>query len=176
MFAIFCKLKKITKLVPGTDVMIFKIFLPKNLAKIFAFFAQTTVSFCKNCYHNIGFWEKRQFFAENWKKSPKIVIITSTPGSVIISKNKFETCSRMSDVCNYLFGVFVEKFFHLKMEVFFLNKLWRSSPKKKSLMPLELGKQRTQQLIWISWNLEKEKVGKVTTKLYILQEWPWGFF
>jgi hypothetical protein len=29
--------------------------------------------------HNIGFWEKRQFFAENCPKSQKIVIITSTP-------------------------------------------------------------------------------------------------
>jgi hypothetical protein len=38
----------------GTDVMIVKIFSPKNLAKFFAFFAQTTVSFCKNCDHNIG--------------------------------------------------------------------------------------------------------------------------
>jgi hypothetical protein len=35
--------------------MILKIFSPKNLAKIFAFFAQTTVSFGKNCYRNIGF-------------------------------------------------------------------------------------------------------------------------
>jgi hypothetical protein len=39
---------------PGTDGMILKIFSPKKLAKIFAFFAQTTVSFCKNCDHNIG--------------------------------------------------------------------------------------------------------------------------
>jgi hypothetical protein len=39
----------------GTDVMIFKIFSPKNLAKKLAFFAQTTASFCKNCDHNIGF-------------------------------------------------------------------------------------------------------------------------
>jgi hypothetical protein len=38
----------------GTDVMILKIFSPKNLAKNFAFFAPTTVSFCKNCDHNIG--------------------------------------------------------------------------------------------------------------------------
>jgi hypothetical protein len=30
--------------------------------------------------HNIGFWETRQFFAENWRKSQKILIITSTPG------------------------------------------------------------------------------------------------
>jgi hypothetical protein len=31
--------------IPGTDVMIFKIFLPKKLAKILAFFAETTASF-----------------------------------------------------------------------------------------------------------------------------------
>jgi hypothetical protein len=40
---------------PGINVMILKIFSPKNLAKILAFFAQTTASFCKNCDHNIGF-------------------------------------------------------------------------------------------------------------------------
>jgi hypothetical protein len=53
---------------PGTDVMIFKIFSPKNLAKKFAFFAQTTVSFCKNCYHDISFGEKRQFFRRKLAK------------------------------------------------------------------------------------------------------------
>jgi hypothetical protein len=30
--------------------------------------------------HNIGFWEKHHFFAENWQKPQKIMIITSTPG------------------------------------------------------------------------------------------------
>jgi hypothetical protein len=39
----------------GINVMIFLIFSPKNLAKILAFFAQTTASFCKNCDHIIGF-------------------------------------------------------------------------------------------------------------------------
>jgi hypothetical protein len=29
--------------------------------------------------HNIVFLEKANFFAEKWQKSPKIVIITSTP-------------------------------------------------------------------------------------------------
>jgi hypothetical protein len=49
--------------------MILKIFTPKNLAKIFAFFAQTTVSFCKNCDHNIGFFlEKRHFFRRKLAK------------------------------------------------------------------------------------------------------------
>jgi hypothetical protein len=39
----------------GTDVMILKIFSPKNLAKILAFLTQNKASFCKNCDHNIGF-------------------------------------------------------------------------------------------------------------------------
>jgi hypothetical protein len=45
--------------------MIFRIFSPKNLAKILAFLTQNKASFCKNCDHNNGFCEKRQFFAEN---------------------------------------------------------------------------------------------------------------
>jgi hypothetical protein len=45
--------------------MIFKIFLPKNLAKKLAFFAQTTASFCKNCDHKI-------FFSENWQNRQKL--------------------------------------------------------------------------------------------------------
>jgi hypothetical protein len=48
--------------------MILEIFSPKNLAKMFAFFAQTSVSFCKNCDHNIGFWEKRQIFRRKLAK------------------------------------------------------------------------------------------------------------
>jgi hypothetical protein len=64
---------------PGTNVMIFEIFSPKNSAKKSSGFAQNTASFCKNFDHNIGFLRKTQFFAENCRKSPKIVIITSTP-------------------------------------------------------------------------------------------------
>jgi hypothetical protein len=56
--------------------MILKIFSPK----ILAIFAKTTVSFCKNCDHNIGFWEKRQFFRRTLEKIAENVIITSTPG------------------------------------------------------------------------------------------------
>jgi hypothetical protein len=55
------------------------IFAEKFSKNIFAFFAQTTASFCKNCDNNIGVSEKRPFFAENWQKSQKIVFITSTP-------------------------------------------------------------------------------------------------
>jgi hypothetical protein len=64
----------------GTDVAIFKIFLPKNLAKILAFFAQATASFCKKKIIIASVFEKNaNCFAENWQKSQKIVIITSTP-------------------------------------------------------------------------------------------------
>jgi hypothetical protein len=56
----------------GTNVMILKIFSPKNLAKMFAFFAQTIVSFCKNCDHNIGFREKRQIFSRKLAKIAEI--------------------------------------------------------------------------------------------------------
>jgi hypothetical protein len=48
--------------------MIFKIFSPKKLEKILACFAQTTGSFCKNCDHNIGFRQKRQFFRRKLAK------------------------------------------------------------------------------------------------------------
>jgi hypothetical protein len=54
--------------------------LPKNSAKKMAFFIQNKAKLCKKIDHNIGFWEKRHFFAENCWKSQKIVIITSTLG------------------------------------------------------------------------------------------------
>jgi hypothetical protein len=48
--------------------MIFKIVLPKNLAKILAFFAQNTASFFQKSDHNIGINEKRQFFRRKFAK------------------------------------------------------------------------------------------------------------
>jgi hypothetical protein len=52
---------------PGTDVIIFKLFSPKILPKILAFFAQTTASFCKNLIITLGFEKNANFFAQNWK-------------------------------------------------------------------------------------------------------------
>jgi hypothetical protein len=50
------------------------------LAKILAFFAQSTASFCKYLIITLGFEKNAHFFpSENWQKSPKIVIVTSTP-------------------------------------------------------------------------------------------------
>jgi hypothetical protein len=66
--------------------MILKRFSTKTLTKILAFFAQTNASCCKNliitlvCEKNVN--------VENWQKSQKIVIITSTPGDAF-----YRTCS-----------------------------------------------------------------------------------
>jgi hypothetical protein len=46
--------------------MVFNILSTKNLAKILAFFDQTTATFCKNCDNNIGFLRETPIF------SPKI--------------------------------------------------------------------------------------------------------
>jgi hypothetical protein len=66
--------------------MIFKLFSPKNLAKITEFFAQTAANFCKNLIITLIFEKNANFVAENWQKSPKIVIITSTPILVEVLK------------------------------------------------------------------------------------------
>jgi hypothetical protein len=46
----------------GTDVVIFKIFSPKNLAKILPFFAQSTASFCKKLIITSVFEKNANFF------------------------------------------------------------------------------------------------------------------
>jgi hypothetical protein len=59
--------------------MIFKIFLPKNFAKKLAFLTQNKAKFWKKFTITLVFKKNANFFAENWGKSQKIVIITSTP-------------------------------------------------------------------------------------------------
>jgi hypothetical protein len=66
---------------PGNDVMIFKIFLPKNSAKKLAFLTQIKAKLCKILVITLVFEKNAIFFAENCRKSQKIVIITSTPGN-----------------------------------------------------------------------------------------------
>jgi uncharacterized HAD superfamily protein len=46
--------------------------------KIWRFFAQNRAKLCKNWIITLVY-EKNAFLAENWQKSQKIVIITSTP-------------------------------------------------------------------------------------------------
>jgi hypothetical protein len=44
------------------------------------FIAQITATFCTTLIITLAFVKNVIFFAENWQKSQKIVIITSTPG------------------------------------------------------------------------------------------------
>jgi hypothetical protein len=50
------------------------------LAKKWRFFLEPLQVFAKKTDNNIGFYEKRPFFRQNWRKPPKILIITSIPG------------------------------------------------------------------------------------------------
>jgi hypothetical protein len=62
--------------------MILKIFWPKNLAKNWRFFLKLcTASFCKKkkSLHTLVFEKNAHFFTENWQKSKKFIITTSTP-------------------------------------------------------------------------------------------------
>jgi hypothetical protein len=62
----------------GTDVMLFKKFRQK-MAKKLAFLAQTTATFCKNFIITMTFEKNANLSAKNWRKSQKIVMITSSP-------------------------------------------------------------------------------------------------
>jgi hypothetical protein len=65
----------------GTDVMIKKIFSPKNFAKKLAFLTLNKAKLCKSFIITLIFEKNAKFFAENCQKSQKIMIITSTPGA-----------------------------------------------------------------------------------------------
>jgi Ni,Fe-hydrogenase III small subunit len=70
---------EVAGLSPGTDVMIFKVFSPKNSAKKLAILTQNKAKLCKILIITLVFEKNANFFAENCRKSKKIVIITSTP-------------------------------------------------------------------------------------------------
>jgi hypothetical protein len=60
--------------------MIFKIFSPKNFAKKFTFLTRYKAKVWKKLIITLVFKKNANFFAENWDKLLKIVIITLTPG------------------------------------------------------------------------------------------------
>jgi hypothetical protein len=60
---------------------IFKNSFVEKFGEIFGVFDSKQSWIIQKFDHNIGFWEERHFFAENWQKSQKIVIITSTPAA-----------------------------------------------------------------------------------------------
>jgi hypothetical protein len=63
----------------GTDVMIFWIFSPKKSPKELAFLTQNKAKLWKKWSWHWFLRKTPIFFAENWLKSQKTVIITSTP-------------------------------------------------------------------------------------------------
>jgi hypothetical protein len=82
---------------PGTDVMIFKIFSPKNSAKKLAFLTPNKAKLNTNLIITLVFEKKTPiFFAKMWQKSRKIVIITSTPGQQLRKKRKKKCSERFS--------------------------------------------------------------------------------
>jgi hypothetical protein len=78
--------------------MILKIFSPKNSAKKLAFLTQNKAKLYKILIITLVFEKKRHFLAENWKKSPKNVIITSTPDEFVkkIAKNCATSINRIN--------------------------------------------------------------------------------
>jgi hypothetical protein len=62
----------------------------------------------QNFDHDIGFWEKRQFFAANCRKSQKNVIITSTTG-----RNGFHffICYAYIQICTFSVSIDRPKFY-----------------------------------------------------------------
>jgi hypothetical protein len=63
----------------GTDVMILKIFSPKNSEKKLGFLTRNKAKLCNILIITLVFEKTPNFSAENCRKSQKIVIITSTP-------------------------------------------------------------------------------------------------
>jgi hypothetical protein len=64
--------------------MLLKIFSPKKIAKKWAFLTQNKAKLCKFLIITLVFEKNAIFFAENWQKSQKIVIITSTPDELFV--------------------------------------------------------------------------------------------
>jgi hypothetical protein len=60
--------------------MIFEISSPKKFAKNRRFLLKLLLVFAKIVIITLVFEKYANFIAENWQKSQKIVIITSTPG------------------------------------------------------------------------------------------------
>jgi hypothetical protein len=54
--------------------------IKKKSLKLAILTLNTAMQFVQKNYQNIDFHVKRQFCAENWRKSPKIEIIILTPG------------------------------------------------------------------------------------------------
>jgi hypothetical protein len=73
---------------PGTDVMILKVFSRNIFCEKKLFLVQNTTIFTKIESSHCFLTKNANILAKNWRKSPKIVIITSTPGAVHFNRKK----------------------------------------------------------------------------------------
>jgi hypothetical protein len=95
-----------TRIWSGTDVTIFKTFLPKYLAKKLPFLNQNKAKSCKILIITLVF--EKKFFGENWRKSQKLVIILSTPGGNDSTKAFFTTCERRRHGVDVMITIFCD--------------------------------------------------------------------
>jgi hypothetical protein len=116
------------KFLPGTDVMIFKIFSPKNFGEKFAFLTQNKAKLCKNLIITLVFEKNANFFTENCQKSQKIVIITSTPGCQCTNARLLEKALSSHSFRNWRQQL--AKFWGVSIRV--TRNVCRKSPKSKS--------------------------------------------
>jgi phosphoribosylformylglycinamidine (FGAM) synthase-like amidotransferase family enzyme len=68
--------------------MILKIFSPKKSAKKWPFLTRNKAKLFKKLIITLAFEKNANFFAENYQKSQKIVIITSTPDGLVQNSPK----------------------------------------------------------------------------------------
>jgi hypothetical protein len=59
------------------------IFFPKKIGEKWRFWLETKAKLWKKLIVTLAFEKNAKIFAENWRKSQKIVIITSTPGTMV---------------------------------------------------------------------------------------------
>jgi hypothetical protein len=70
----------------GPMLRFFKYFRQNILATKLAFLYKILLGFAKFVFTTLGFKKNVNLFAENWRKSEKIVIITSTPAFQVYPK------------------------------------------------------------------------------------------
>jgi hypothetical protein len=75
----------------GTDVMVFLNMFAEKFCDKMAFLTQNKAKFWKNLITTLVFNKNANIFAENWDKSQKIVIITSTPDAIFWWRDRYFT-------------------------------------------------------------------------------------
>jgi hypothetical protein len=78
------------------------IFAEKNCKKL-AFLTQSKAKLCKILIMTLVFEKNANFFAENWEKSQKIVIITSIPG-LLTARQDLKSGANVMDIFSGAFN------------------------------------------------------------------------